>query len=95
MNKESRTYIKNVMRGRGFVIDLINTILSAAILIMVILNSVGLVSGMYLTYIFAFGAVLSLLNCVKKVRAGSGFAVAYALLTVLLGTVSVLCYIKL
>lgn len=95
MNKESRMYIKNVLRGRGFVIDLINTILSATILTMVLLTSLGLVSGVYLMHIFAFGAILTLLNCIKKVRAGSGFAVVFALLTVLLGTVAVLCYTKL
>ncbi len=95
MNRETRAYIKNVMSGRGFVIDLINTILSFAIVIMVILNSIGLVSGMYLMHIFAFGAILTLLNCIKKVRAGSGFAVVFALLTVLLGTLAVLCYMKL
>lgn len=94
MNKEARMYIKNVMSGRGFLIDLINTILSFAILIMVLLNSIGLVSGIYFMHIFAFGAILTLLNCFKKVRAGSGFAVAFALLTVLLGVVAVLCYLK-
>lgn len=95
MNKEAKMYVKNVLRGRGFIIDLINTVLSMAILIMVILNSIGLVSGMYFMHIFAFGAILTLLNCIKKVRAGSGFAVAFALLTVLLGTVAALCYMKL
>ena len=94
MNKEAKMYVKNVLRGRGFIIDLINTVLSMAILIMVLLNSIGLVSGIYFMHIFAFGAILTLLNCIKKVRAGSGFAVAFALLTVLLGTVAVLCYMR-
>jgi hypothetical protein len=95
MNKEAKMYVKNVLRGRGFIIDLINTVLSLAILIMVLLNSIGLVSGIYFMHIFAFGAILTLLNCIKKVRAGSGFAVAFALLTVLLGTMATLCYMKL
>lgn len=94
MNKEAKMYIKNVLKGRGFVIDLINAVLSATILVMVLLNAVGSGSGLYYMHIFAFGAILTLLNCIKKVRAGSGFAVAFALLTVLLGTVAVLCYMK-
>ena len=83
------------MKGRGFLIDFINAALSAGILLMVILNSVGPGTGLYFVQIFAFGALLTLLNCIKKARAGSGFAVAFALLTVLLGVVAVLCYFKL
>ena len=82
------------MRGRGFIIDFINAALSAGILIMVVLNSVGIGRGMYFTQIFAFGALLTLFNCIKKIRSGSGFAVAFGFLTVLLSTVAVLCYLK-
>ena len=94
MNKESKMYVKNVMKGRGFILDLLNTVLSVTILVMVLLNAIGAGSGLYYMHIFAFGAILTLLNFIKKVRAGSGFAVAFALLTVLLATVAVLCYTR-
>ncbi|MCR4807373.1 MAG: hypothetical protein K5857_06825 [Lachnospiraceae bacterium] len=94
MNKEAGSYIKNVMKGRDFVIDFINAALAAGILIMVVLNSIGIGRGLYFVQIFAFGALLTLFNCIKKIRAGSGFAVAFGLLTVLLATVAVLCYFR-
>ena len=95
MNKEAKYYIRNVIRGRGFLIDFINAALSVGILVMVVLNSTGAGSGMYFVEIFAFGALLCLLNCIKKVMASSGFAVAFGFLTVLNAAVAVLCYLKL
>ena len=41
MNRETRVYIKNVMRGRDFIIDFINAALAVGILIMAVLNSIG------------------------------------------------------
>lgn len=95
MNKESRMYIRNVMRGRGFIIDFINAALAAGIIVMVVLNSFGSNTGMYFTYIFAFGTAMAVLNCVKKIRARSGFAVAFAVFAILMAVMAVLCYIKL
>ena len=83
------------MKGRSFLIDLINALLAIGILVMVILNSVGSYSGMLFFHIFVFGALLSALNCIKKIREGSGFAVAFGFFTLLMGAVSVLCYLKL
>lgn len=94
MNKESRMYIKNVMRGRSFFIDLINALLSIGILVMVVLNSFSDNTGMYFTQIFGFGALLAALNFVKKMRARSGFAVAFAVFTVLMTVMAVLCYLR-
>ncbi|MCR5508837.1 MAG: hypothetical protein K6F34_09125 [Lachnospiraceae bacterium] len=94
MNKESRMYIRNVMKGRSFVIDFINTALSVGILIMVVLNSVGPATGLYFVQIFAFGALLAFLNCIKKLRARSGFFVAFAVFGVLMIVMAVLCYLK-
>ena len=95
MKKESRMYIRNVMHGRDFVIDFINALLAVGILVMVTLNSFGDDTGIYFVQIFAFGAVLAILNCVKKIRARSGFAVAFALFSVLMAVMAVLCYLKL
>lgn len=95
MNRESRIYIKNVMRGRDFIIDFINAALAVGILIMVVLNSVGEGNGMYFTQIFTFGSVLSALNCVKKIRSRSGFAVPFGVFSVLMAVIAVLCYLRL
>lgn len=94
MNKESRMYIKNVMKGRDFIIDFINAMLAVGILVMIALNSFGDSAGMYFVEIFAFGALLSGLNCIKKIRARSGFAVAFAVFAVLMAVMSVLCYLR-
>lgn len=87
-------YIRNVMRGRDFIIDFINAALAAGILVMVVLNSFGQGAGLYFVEIFAFGALLAALNCVKKIRAKSGFAVAFAVFALLMAVMSVLCYLK-
>ena len=94
MNKESRMYIRNVMRGRDFVIDFINAVLATGILVMVVLNSFGQSTGLYFVEIFAFGALLAALNCVKKIRAKSGFAVAFAVFALLMAVMAVLCYLR-
>ena len=95
MNKESRIYIKNVMSGRGFIIDLINTVMALGILVLVVLNSFGDGSGLYFVHIFGLGALLAFLNCVKKIRAKSGFALAFAVFGVLMTVMTVLCYLRL
>lgn len=95
MNRESRMYIRNVMHGRDFIIDFVNALLAVGILVMVTLNSFGDNTGLYFTQIFAFGAVLAALNCVKKVRARSGFAVAFAVFSLLMAVMAVLCYLRL
>ena len=55
----------------------------------------GLVRWYGLMYIFAFGTAMAVLNCVKKIRARSGFAVAFAVFAILMAVMAVLCYIKL
>ena len=95
MNKESKVYIRNVMKGRSFIIDFINTALAVGILIMVILNSFGDSTGLYFVHIFGFGALLALFNFIKMIRAKSGFAVAFAAFGVLMTVMAVLCYLKL
>ena len=95
MNRESRIYIKNVMKGRDFIIDLINTALSVGILVMVALNSFGEGAGLYFVHIFGFGALLAMLNCIKKIRARSSFAAAFGVFAVLMAVIAVLCYLKL
>ncbi|MCR5356114.1 MAG: hypothetical protein K6E63_01785 [Lachnospiraceae bacterium] len=95
MNKESKIYIRNVMKGRSFIIDFINTALAVGILIMVILNSFGDSTGLYFVQIFGFGALLAFLNVVKMIRAKSGFAAAFAVFGVLMTVMAVLCYLKL
>ena len=87
-------YIKNVMRGRDFIIDFINAALAVGILIMVVLNSFGESTGMYFFHIFIFGALLATFNCIKKIRAKSGFALAFAVFAVLMAVMAVLCYLK-
>ena len=94
MNKESRIYIRNVMRGKDFLIDFINAALAVGILIMVVLNSFGEGTGMYFAQIFGFGALLSAFNCIKKIRARSGFAIAFGVFGVLMAVMAVLCYMK-
>ena len=94
MNKESRIYIRNVMRGKDFLIDFINAALAVGILVMVVLNSFGEGTGMYFSRIFGFGALLSMLNCIKKIRARSGFAFAFGGFGILMAVVAVLCYLK-
>lgn len=95
MNKESKAYIRNVMKGRGFIIDFLSTALAIGILIMVLLNSFGDSTGMYFVQIFGFGALLAFLNFIKKVRVRSGFAAAFAVFGVLMAVMAVLCYLKL
>ncbi len=95
MNKESRIYIRNVMRGKDFIIDFLNAALAVGILVMVVLNSFGPGTGLYFTHIFAFGAVMAALNCIKKIRARSGFAIAFGVFSVLMAVMAVLCYLKL
>lgn len=87
-------YIRNVMRGRDFIIDLVNALLAVGILVMVALNSFGESQGVYFVHIFAFGALLAALNCVKKIRSKSGFAVAFAVFAVLMAVIAVLCYFR-
>lgn len=87
-------YIKNVMRGRDFIIDFINALLAVGILVMVVLNSFGDSTGLYFVEIFSFGALLAGLNCVKKIRAKSGFAVAFAVFGVFMAFMAVICYLK-
>ena len=94
MNKESRIYIRNVMRGKDFIIDFTNAALAVGILVMVVLNSFGPGAGMYFVHIFAFGAVLTALNCIKKIRARSGFAIAFGVFSVLMTVMAVLCYLR-
>ena len=95
MNKESKIYIKNVLRGKDFVIDFLNAALAVGILVMVVLNTFGPGFGLYFTHIFAFGAVLAVLNCIKKIRARSGFAIAFGVFGVLMAVMAVLCYLSL
>ncbi|MCR5604685.1 MAG: hypothetical protein K6G27_13430 [Lachnospiraceae bacterium] len=94
MNKESRKYIRNVMRGKDFLIDFINAALAVGILVMVVLNSFGEGTGMYFPQIFGFGALLAGFNCIKKIRARSGFAFAFGGFAILMAVVAVLCYLK-
>ncbi len=95
MNRETRVYIKNVMRGRDFIIDFINAALAVGILIMAVLNSIGEGSGLYFTQIFAFGSVLSALNCVKKIRSRSGFAIPFGVFSILMAVMAVICHMRL
>ncbi len=94
MTKEAKQYVKNVMRGKGFLIDFISAALSVGILIMVIVNSIGVFTGMYFVEIFAFGALLAFLNCIKKVRSKSSFALAYGMFGVLMIVASVISYVR-
>ncbi len=95
MNKESRIYIRNVMKGKGFIIDFISTALAVGILIMVVFNSFGNGTGLYFVQIFGFGALLAFFNFVKQLKIRAGFSVAFAALGVLMAVMAVLCYFKL
>ncbi len=95
MNRESRTYIRNVMKGRDFLLDFTNAAIAVGIIVMVILNAFGVTPGIYFIQIFVFGAILGVLNCIKKLRAKSGFAVAFGLFALLMTAMAVLCYLKL
>ena len=95
MNKESRTYIRNVMKGRDFLLDFTSAALAVGILAMAIMNAFGINQGVYFVQIFSFGALLAILNCIKKIRAKSGFAVAFGLFGILMAVMAVLCYLRL
>ena len=93
MTKEAKQYIKNVIRGRGFVIDFLSAAVSVGILIMVAINSIGDYTGMYFVEIFVFGALLAFLNCIKKIKTKSTFALAYGMFGLLMLAGAVISYI--
>ncbi|MCR5421964.1 MAG: hypothetical protein K6E98_13275 [Lachnospiraceae bacterium] len=95
MNKESGIYIKNVMKGKYFLIDFISALLAFGILILVVLNSFGDGSGLYFVHIFTFGFLLSLLSCIKKTKVKSGFSIAFGFFSLLMAVMAVMCYFKL
>lgn len=95
MTKEAKQYIKNVMRGKGFIIDFLSAALAVGIIIMVIINSVGSITGTYFVQIFGFGALLALLNCIKKIRSKSTFAFAYGAFGILMLAAACICYVML
>ena len=94
MKKESKTYIKNVMNGRDFLIDFISALIAIGILVMVVLNSIKEGEALYFVHIFVFGAMLTLLNCIKKIRARSSVAILFGIFSVILLIAAIMCYMR-
>ena len=92
MTKEAKSYIKNVMHGRDFIVDCISAVCAFAVLFLVAINSFGDNAGSYYTYIFSTGALLAFLNCYKKLRARSSFAIAFLTFGFLMAVAAYLCY---
>ena len=95
MNKETKAYINNVMHGRDFILDVINFLLGFIILVLIVINEVGLASGVYYIHIFTLGTILAVLNAVKKMRSKSSTALLFMIFAAIMLISAILCYINL
>ncbi len=92
MKKESKAYIKNVVKNEFFFIDLINVILGIMILVLSALSLFD--SGRMLRFaiVFILGTVLMALNCYKCLRKKSFLGVVYGIFMLVLAAAAVITF---
>ena len=96
MKKETKTYFKNAVRAKGFVIDVINLILGTAILVTAVIALSGGEAELYLfPYIFLAGTILTCLNAIKIMKQNKLFGIFFIVFSAVLAIACGLSFVAL
>jgi len=80
MKKETKAYVKNVIKSEFFFVDLINVILGIAIVALTFLSLLYNGQMIWFSFVFLLGMVLMALNCYKGIRQKTIFSVPFGIL---------------
>jgi len=92
MKKETKAYIKNVVKNEFFFVDLINVILGIAILVLAALSLFDSDSMLRFAIVFILGTVLMALNCYKCIRKKSILGVVYGVFMLVMAAAAVMTF---
>lgn len=91
MKKETKAYIKNVVKNQFFFVDLINVILGITILVLAAMSLFD-TSMLRFAIVFILGTVLMALNCYKCIRKKSLLGVIYGIFMLVMAAAAVITF---
>ncbi len=92
MKKETKAYIKNVVKNEFIFIDLINVVLGIAILVLAALSLFDSGSMLRFAIMFTLGTVLMALNGYKCLRKRSVLGVIYGIFMLVTAVAAVITF---
>ncbi len=84
MSKKFQVYKQNILKQEFFVLDVINFLLGAVIIVIAAIALFGEGNLILHSLVFLLGGILMLLNTIKNLKRKSLLAVTFALFTVLM-----------
>lgn len=88
------TYVKTMLKGRFFWIDLVNMILGLIIIALGFLSLYGDARQIVLITLFGVGSIFMLLNTYKSFRTKSKLKYVFIILTIFFIAIDVLLYME-
>lgn len=96
MKKEIRTYFRNAVQAKGFVIDAVNLVLGIVVIVAAVIALTGGEEELFLfPCIFMTGMALMILNAVKKMKQSKLLGIIFVIFAIVLAAACVFSFMVL